>query len=603
MLDPYTLIIECRLDVIRPSLGAVLNLEDPYDYRTPEDLQQFKDLRQQFIDGPYLQLVSQRSRPEAFMTADTTADPEHSDPGIVDIKVVKIGILYRREARRMLYSKSTWKEWGAILTASQLYLFKDVSWIKTSILSQSNVSDSQSDISLSWVNKNQNGEGIIRVPIDGFHPSSVLSTFDMTALTNSKGEVSSQSHSFLIAGRGGAQDWFAASSEDEMRDWMMKINFAASFNTYHVGIQGVVCEDRIVSRPHRMRSLRRRLENEEKKQEEAEKERENDNSDDDEPKEDEHVAPTPPLSSSSSSSSSISLTVANLEEASAEESRIYEELHTTRLQLVEQKLHEIEGKCDEKAEQLEEHIRSGNHLKILAPIQQRTREAVIFAAGRLTAKLDWHWLDNKRLLSYRDMFRLELDVERELCEEARRSNPEHNHHKFILTQPSKTSLPRRVSGDSNNAPDAGSSSFRTPSLKTTPSSSGSLYFDTDSITNKTPAAATKDDAASERNSVHSIKTNTSEKVPTLRDGDKKSFQKSLRDKSLRIKKRSSKSLGEDKEGEEVKRSPSLMRKEEGDFTLHGKKFSVVEVNPEFAHKRAASISTAGTTTNDDTEDD
>lgn len=600
MLDPYTLIIECRLDVIRPSLGAVLNLEDPYDYRSPENLQQFKDLRQQFIDGPYLQLVSQRSRPEAFMTADTTADPEHSDPGIVDIKVVKIGILYRREARRMLYSKSTWKEWGAILTASQLYLFKDVSWIKTSILSQSNVSDSKSDISLSWVNKNQNGEGIIRVPIDGFHPSSVLSTFDMTALTTSKGEVSSQDNSFLIVGRGGAQDWFAASSDDEMKDWMMKINFAASFNTYHVGIQGVVCEDRIVSRPHRMRSLRRRLENEEKKQEESHitnQEEKKDTSDDE--AKDENPAPTPPLSSSSSSSSSISLTVANLEEASAEESRIYEELHTTRLQLVEQKLHEIEGKCDEKADQLEEHIRSGHHLKILAPIQQRTREAVIFAAGRLTARLDWHWLDNKRLLSYRDMFRLELDVERELCEEARRDNPEHNHHKFILTQPSKTSLPRRVSGDSTNAPEAGSSSFRTPSLKTTPSSTGSLYFDTDSITNQTPAAA-NDDAASERNSV---KTNASEKVPTLRDGEKKSFQKSLRDKSLRIKKRSSKSAEEDADGEEVKRSPSLMRKEEGDFTLHGKKFSVVEVNPEFAHKRATSCSTAGTATNDDNNED
>lgn len=658
MLDPYSLIIECRLDVIRPSLGAVLNLEDPYGYCTPKTVDEFKQLRQQFIDGPYLQLVSQRSRPEAFMSTDPNSDLEKQhmgDPGVVDIKVVKVGILYRREARRMLYSKSTWKEWGAILTASQLYLFKDVSWIKTSILSQSNndMSDSSaksSDISFSSVNKNQNGEGIIRAPIDGFHPSSVLSTFDMTAMSSSRsGETnSSKNFSFLIAGRGGSQDWFAASSQEDMEDWMMKINFAASFNTYHVGIQGVVCEEQSPqfqqqqrmnssNHPHRMHSLRRPRHTQDGEDEDEEDEENNDDTieaeiSEDPPQHQEQpestMAPTPP---SSSSSTSISLTMANndsrnREDDLIEESRAYEELHDTRVQLVEQKLHEIEKKCNEKSQQLDEHIRTGHHLKILAPIQQRTRETIIFAAGRLTAKLDWHWLDSKRLFSYRDMFQMELQVEKELCEEARKANPEH-FHEFVLTQPSTTdleeTLPQETLPQSNSNIDETTTTTteaRSSSLRTAPSSTGSLYFDPTTTNNNLPF---KDNSSiqSENSPQQQLSPNNSHNdrpVPTLRDSEQlstsssgsmiKPFQKSLREKSLRIKKRPSKEDTKDEDGnsnntEQMKRSASLMRKEE-DFTLHGKKFSVVEVNPEFAHKRTTqsrvdSSNTASVVTDDD----
>ncbi|CAN6670829.1 hypothetical protein TRVA0_043S00980 [Trichomonascus vanleenenianus] len=630
MVDPYTLLIDCRLDVIRPSLGAVLPLENPYSYFKVPDSAGFKQLRQEFIEGPYLQLVSQRSRPEAFLSPDTTADPEHSDPGVVDIKVVKIGILYRREARRMLYSKSTWKEWGAILTASQLYLFKDIAWLKSSVLSQQ---VDATDVSLNSLNELRHDLRTIKVPIDGFHPSSVLSTVDMIALTNSSSQEAS--NSFIIAGRGGVQDWFKAGSDEELTDWVTKINFAASFNTYHVGIQrlGNVHElnyymsAQSSRQPSRVASANASDVEDNNSSDDVELPHLLDFSNGNNDSENGHSENESSGGDLTSEKPLALQTVLPLRLSRAEVKKL-EDTHALRIQLVDQKLEELEEKCAEKEEQLKEHIRSAQHLKLLAPIQPRTREAIIFAAGRLAAKLDWHWLDHQKLQCYRDMFVMERDLEIELCEDCKNHvfEPSLNTQRSFsdassfnehvrITKPSDTAAAESINsgysallgGNSSN----GESADQRPSpsfLSAVDSSSNqSLYYDADLAPSiQLPASAPTPPPSFpvpplpvNEKTITNSSSGSTEKEDLLSPASpgtspviKKPFQSSLRDgKGLKVRKGDAKPKRNNSSS--VHRSASLMRKQSGDFTLHGKKFSVVEVNPEFAatpnHQRTGSL--------------
>lgn len=643
LLDPYTLILENRLDIIRPSLKSVLTTKDPYDFVPVGDKAEFNSLREQFVHGPYLQLVSSRSRPEAFLSANGLDDLERGVPGMVDIKVVKIGILYRREARRMIYSKSTWKEWGAILTASQLYLFKDVSWIKSCLL-------------------NQHGDDtatagrIINAPIDGFHPSAVLSTIDMAALLHDTGEVGLV-NAFLLAGRGGAQDWFAASSEDEMTDWIKKINFAASFNTYHVSIYGIGKTDRSVKLQNKLQS---QIEQSPLLSTFAEASDDEDDqlnhdfphldaAEPDPPAEVEDPKQIEPIKHSSSIPK-IALGYALKD-------------HKQRHIAVTRKLQEINEKLADIDEQLDRHIRNGNHLQLLAPIQQRTREAIIFAAGHLTAKLDWNWLEKKRLLCYKDVFLKEEEIERDLCAQFEGEVHEEIYEKgpqLALPEPIQATQSDITSLKTSNSNDAvsvitekpilsrtaslnseehaltpqgtrasqstttrsiitstsihtGNSSDALPdeNLPTSPMSSNSVYYDasldmnsikeiTDNASYGTTLSRTHTPTSINVTPMHKAAAqnavSSSPKAPQQGITVKKNFRRlSLRDKKDGAQASSTKgtSASNASKGnhEEIQRSASLMRKGE-DFTLHGKKFSVVEVNPEFAatpnHQRRTS---------------
>ena len=58
------------------------------------------------------------------MTEKTATNPEEAHPGIVDIKITKVGLLWRKDAKKKK-TRSPWQEWGAILTGAQLYFFRN----------------------------------------------------------------------------------------------------------------------------------------------------------------------------------------------------------------------------------------------------------------------------------------------------------------------------------------------------------------------------------------------------------------------------------------------------------------------------------------------
>lgn len=311
-LDPYSILLEGKLDAIRPKITIHADM-DPYDFFRVKDREEMVKLRDDFENGPSLQLISQRSRPEAYRD-----DPHMQIPGVVDIKIVKAGFLYRSDAKR-----KGWKKWGIILTASRLYTFKDVNWFQNTVMAQLNVpsksrkyasvGNTASSIAgniaggIGKLSKKQKKEAaqnnndtntssgptiqesrksgtsdntnnsptivlhqgqeqnssiaMFRPMVDGFHPDSMLFTNEMAALYYANEEMTKEfkfQHAFLLIGRGGSREWFAGVDEQEAHEWMKKINFAASFSTFFVaGMQGVSNLTIPKKQAHRMKSLRR----------------------------------------------------------------------------------------------------------------------------------------------------------------------------------------------------------------------------------------------------------------------------------------------------------------------------------------------------------
>lgn len=333
-MEPYTLILEGNLAPLRPNLGSVLVTSDPFEPTLVETPTEFAALRSRFAAGPTIQLVSQRSRPDAWQSdvedrarLSTQNLLQITTPGVVEIKVVKIGILLRREpSKKMLPYKNSWREWGAILTESQLYLFKNVAWVKSIIETPSTGT-------------------ITRAPMDGFNATTISSTKDMAAMRLTS-DVESHDNGFILTGRGGSQQWFAAKTEEEALDWIHNINFAAAFSTYHVG-----------------------------------------------------PVPTAGPSSHQLTKSSSDTSLAS-------------HAHHVRATALAQQIGEIDRKAASIQEQITLIERQSRHLQILAPLQQKTREMLVFAVGQCSSKCEYCWLDRARLKCYRNMLELDLKLEK-----------------------------------------------------------------------------------------------------------------------------------------------------------------------------------------------
>ena len=118
-VDPYTLILDNKLESLRPSLKDVMNLDDPYSYLGTSTSLNLADLHKTFFKSGILQILSSRSRPEAFKSPETMANPAGAHPGVVDIKITKVGILWRKDMKKKK-ARSPWQEWGAILTGCEV---------------------------------------------------------------------------------------------------------------------------------------------------------------------------------------------------------------------------------------------------------------------------------------------------------------------------------------------------------------------------------------------------------------------------------------------------------------------------------------------------
>ncbi len=353
-IDPYTLIIDGRLDWLRPNLKDVMNGDDPYGYLGTGKSLDLPDLRPTFFPWGVLQIVSARSRPDAFNSPMTMTNPEDAHPGLVDINVTKVGVLWRKDVKKKK-TRSPWQEWGAILTGSQLYFFKSVTWIK-GLLHQYEQHQKSS---------RPGSPVIFKPPMENFKPHALVSMNDAVALQDAS--YKKHKNAFILVRHGGVEETLLAESEGEMNEWLAKLNYAAAFRTAGVRMRAMVGHH-----------------------------------------------PDKAGETGRTETSNANGTSANGGPPPGDDDAdgpLTEQILLARRQIIRRKIQEANDKLLAAQKQLEHQLRNSRHLQLLAPIQAKTREQVILAAGRMAAKLKWIRMEIWRVKCHRDILWMDLKDE------------------------------------------------------------------------------------------------------------------------------------------------------------------------------------------------
>ncbi|KID89085.1 guanyl-nucleotide exchange factor [Metarhizium guizhouense ARSEF 977] len=349
-IDPYTLILDGNLDALRPNLKEAMHLDDHYNYLGTAPSFNLKDLQNTFFKTGVLQIVSPRSRPDAFMSEKTATNPNDAHPGIVDIKVTKVGLLWRKDAKKRK-ARSPWQEWGAILTGAQLYFFRNTSWVKNLIHQyEGHLKGGHDGIPI-----------IFKPPLEEFKPDALMSTHAAVALVDTT--YKKHKNAFLYVRQGGLDEVLLADSEEERNDWLAKLNYAAAFRTSGIRMRGVVG----ANFDGQGRRGMRRLDSSDATQ----------------------LIQTP--------TGPVSIARGYIDHKMAED------IQTARRDGMQQKICEADKKVEEAQKLLEEQLRNARHLQILAPIQPRTREQLLLAAARMSAQLRWTRMEIWREKCHRDI--------------------------------------------------------------------------------------------------------------------------------------------------------------------------------------------------------
>ncbi|KAF4968564.1 hypothetical protein FZEAL_10372 [Fusarium zealandicum] len=357
-IDPYTLILDGSLDALRPSLKDVMELDDHYNYLGSATSLNLRDLQKTFFRTGVLQIVSARSRPDAFMTEQTATNPAEAHPGIVDIKVTKVGLLWRKDAKKRK-ARSPWQEWGAILTGAQLYFFRNIGWVKSLIHQYDN-----------HIKAGNDGTPLIfNPPLQEFKPDGLMSTQGAVALQDAT--YKKHKNAFIYVRQGGLEEVLLADNEEEMNDWLAKLNYAAAFRTTGVKMRGVVGGNYDGQGRRGMRRL--------------------DSSD----LASQIQTPTGPVSIA----------------RTRIDHKMAEDISAARRDVMRQKIAEANDSLQESQKQLDDQLRNARHLQILAPIQPRTREQLLSAAARISVQLRWTRQEIWRSKCHRDILVQDLEEE------------------------------------------------------------------------------------------------------------------------------------------------------------------------------------------------
>jgi len=360
LIDPYTLILDGKLDILRPPLRDQVPLEEHYSYLGTTNRLNLKELQRTFFKTGVLQIVSARSRPDAFMTEKTQNNPDAAHPGIVDIKVTKVGLLWRKDATKRR-TRSPWQEWGAILTGAQLYFFRNTAWVKSLVHQHE-----------AHIKSGHDGEPLIfKPPLEDFKPDALMATEGAVALWDSN--YKKHKNALVYVRHGGIEEVLLAQSEEDRNDWLAKLNYAAAFKTSRVKMRGVVGGN---YEGQGRRAIRR-------------------------------LDSTGATQRIQTPTGEVAISRSKIDHQMARD------IVLARRRTMSQKIEEAEDKLEAAQKYLDTQLRNARHLLLLAPIQERTREQVCNGAAKVIAQLRWSRVEFWRLKCHRDILAMDLAEERE----------------------------------------------------------------------------------------------------------------------------------------------------------------------------------------------
>lgn len=369
-VDPYTIILDDRLDSLRPPIKEVMDLEDHFNYLGTSTSYNPMELSKSFFRFGVLQIVSSRSRPEAFISPQTMANPSEAHVGVVDMKVTKVGILWRKDMKKKK-ARSPWQEWGAVLTGASLYFFRNASWVK-SLMHQYDH------------HRKHNTSGspcIFKPPLEQFKPEVLFPTQDAVALVDTT--YKKHKNALLFVRHGGIEETFLADNETEMNDWLAKLNYAAAFRTAGVNMRDLAGD----SHKDLIASAMQAPSN---------------------------VKPE---------SIEVSATVERGSKFENSNMDLAHRVRIARRQILSQKIADADERLSDASRQLEGQLRNARHLQILAPIQNRTREQIVLAAGGMAAKIKWIRVDIWRTRCHRDILVKDLEDDMTLGDGTAKKDP------------------------------------------------------------------------------------------------------------------------------------------------------------------------------------
>ncbi|KAH8652547.1 hypothetical protein BX600DRAFT_516571 [Xylariales sp. PMI_506] len=432
-IDPYTMILDGKLDTLRPPLKDQVPLDEHYNYLGTAKELNVKELQKTFFRTGVLQIVSARSRPDAFMSEKTVTNPQEADPGIVDIKITKVGTLWRKDPKKKK-TRSPWQEWGAILTGAQLYFFRNTAWVK-SLMHQyeTHVKSGHDGIPL-----------IFKPPLEHFKPDALMSTDRAVALWDKT--YKKHKNAFVYVKHGGLEEILLAQSEEDRNDWLAKLNYAAAFRTSGVRMRGVVGGNY----EGQNRRAIRRLDSSEVTQ----------------------VVQTP--------TGEVSINRSRIDRQMAHD------ILAARRYMITDRINEANEKLQAAQKHLDTQLRNARHLLILAPIQEKTRDQVRGGAARIIAQLKWSRTEIWRLKCHRDILSLDLDEEKQANGEVEEVTDENtvladktplspidsktSSHQTQNQQSPKSPAPLTLVGSSGSFPQRGLESPETDVFQTPPTS-------------------------------------------------------------------------------------------------------------------------------------
>ncbi|KAK3656527.1 hypothetical protein LTR56_002874 [Elasticomyces elasticus] len=359
-VDPYNLLVEQKLDLLRPPIKESIAFDDPYNYRGTQNDFDPQYLQRAFTHTGILQIISARSRPSAYEAQTTTNNPNpaESQAGIIDLKITKVGILWRKAAKKKK-ARSPWQEWGAILTGSQLYLFKNAHWAK-GLLHQ-------------FMAQQKPGQPrmpvIFKPPLPDFKPDALIKTDNAVALVDST--YQRHKHAFTFFRAGSHDEVLLADNESELNDWLALINYAAAFRAAGVRIRGMVGGNEEDLRRQDVRKM----------------------------------DSTHSAHSMQSATGEVTVMRGGLSP------QLARQVMAARRQIMVQKIAEMEKEVAEANQRLEDLMRDARHILILAPITPKTRDDVLHAAARVDAMTKWLRRDMWRLKCHRDILAMDVRLD------------------------------------------------------------------------------------------------------------------------------------------------------------------------------------------------
>ncbi|KAB8349701.1 hypothetical protein FH972_023716 [Carpinus fangiana] len=384
-LDPYSSIIDenLRLDILRASLREVLNLDNTFNYLGTAASLDLHCMRTAFNKFGVLQVVSSRSRPDAFVDPMTMTNPMEALPGVVDIKVAKVGTLWRKEAKKKK-GRSPWQEWGAILTPSQLYFFRNSGWAKGLM--------GQADHHQKFSKKSS--PVIFRPPLEEFKYDASVALVHATALQDTN--YRKHKHAFVLARKGDMlndrpheryfEEVLLADNESEMNDWLAKLNYAATCTTTNVRLP-----PRTASAPALHDSGERQTLGQ-----------------------DENLRLAP-------------VTTHDERHQIKEGTKAGWAESATQRQL-RSKIEASEERIKDASKKLDENLKTARHLEILAPFPNKTRGDLLSFGARMAHNIKWSRYDVLRCMCQRDILTSELEAD--------------DGHSSILTAPEADPVPK-----------------------------------------------------------------------------------------------------------------------------------------------------------------